>query len=357
VAAIDNLLIRAYQKADEVEISRLLNLVFHEKRPLQEWQWKFQENPAGFSIITIAEWLGKIYGQYASLVIPFKFKEQSVLVGQPVDTVIHPDFRGTGRLLQRLFASASLLAQENNIAFGFGFPNEIHYPVGKRILKYQDIGPLRILFRKLNWRNAVRRRLPMLPQWILHVVGFISNAFYRVSLAAQRRHGIAVREVSTFDERINELWEKAKGSYDILAIRDQQYLNWRYLTRPSGQYRILIGERAGTIVGYLVLKLSQEGEVSLGLVVDGLSLNDAKVDDAMIRAAMGRFLVKKVDYVHCWALKEDRFFQALMRCGFREHPGMKSIPVVCFVFSGEVDETFLKDPRHWHLTIGDTDGV
>jgi hypothetical protein len=159
------------------------------------------------------------------------------------------------------------------------------------------------------------------------------------------------------DERIDALWEKAKDSYGILAIRDQQHLNWRYIARPEGQYTILIGEKAGAIVGYLVLKLRQEGDVITGLVVDGLSLDDPHVDDAMIRAAMRWFLAKHIDYMQCWALEEDRFSRALRRCGFREYPELKPIPVTYFLLSRDVDEGFLKDPRNWHLTIGDADGI
>jgi hypothetical protein len=357
VTASQSLCIRGYQNGDEEQINLLFNLVFQSDRSLEEWRWKFQENPAGGSIITVAEEAGTIYGQYASLVIPFKFQDQTVLAAQPVDNLIHPDLRGGGKLQFSLFARQHSLAQENDIAFGFGFPNKVAYAVGKRLLRYQDLERLPNLFRRLSWRHTLRRRLPRLPRWLVEAVGSLSSRLYRLSLTDREKEGIIIKEVPVFDGRVNALWEEAKKTYGVLAVRDQQHLNWRYAAKPSDRYTLLIGEKVGILAGYIVLKVKQEREGVVGLIVDLLAMEDAAVEDALIRGALRRLSRMQVDYVHCWMLREDRLYQALERCGFQDHPAFPPVPVVFQVFSGGIDEGFLKDPRHWHLTLGDCDNV
>ena len=44
-------LIRSYEKGDEVSINKGFNEVFHLKRPIAEWKWKFDPEGNNSSII------------------------------------------------------------------------------------------------------------------------------------------------------------------------------------------------------------------------------------------------------------------------------------------------------------------
>ncbi len=358
--AVGSLRVRKYQPGDEEEINRLFNLVFQKNRSLEEWRWKFVGNPVKFPpeiAISIADLEGKVVGQYASVVVSFKVGDKVTLAAQPVDNLISPHLRGGGRIQLKLFAAQNALAQEGEVALGFGFPNEIAYSVGKRLLKYQDLCRLPILFRRLNWRNSVRRRIPRLPEWTLDLVDRISAGVYRVCLGRRTAHGVFVQEVPTFDGEIDALWESAKDGYGILAVRDAQYLRWRYLEKPFDRYTILAGKRGGTLAGYVVLKVKQEGAIAVGLIVDFFSVKDAAAEDALVRGALRWFLGKRVDYVLCWMLRENRVYRAMTRYGFCEHPAFPAVPVVYFLFFENLDEGFLKNPDNWYLTWGDSDGV
>jgi Acetyltransferase (GNAT) domain len=360
VTASDSLCVRGYQNGDEEQINRLFNLVFQADRSLAEWRWKFQENPVGLPLnmaITVAELEGKIVGQYASIMVPFKLADKVVLAAQPVDNLVHPEFRGGGRLQLQLFALQPAVAKKGGVVFGFGFPNEIAYAAGKRLLNYQDLGPLPTLFLRLSWRHSFRRRFPKLPGWLVKIVGFLSVNLYKTSLAWHGRRDLVLREVSNFDARINALWESAKDSYDILAVRDRQTLNWRYAMKPFAQYTILINERQGIVAGYIVLKVNRQEQAVVGLIVDIFSLADSMVEEALVRGALSWFSGKGTDYVLCRMLRDDRIYSTLLRCGFQEHAAFAPLPVVYHVFTEEIDERCLREACRWHLTFGDSDGV
>ncbi len=345
--------VRGYQAGDEEEINRLINLIFRETRSLEEWHWKFARD----SIITVAEVDGKIVGHNAYLVARIKFRDTVLRAAQAVDYCVHPEFRTGLRLQHELLTYQPTMACREKIALAFGFPNEFSYPVAKWLLQYQDLFPLLTLFRRLNWRQSVRWRIPHIPRWMLALIRWASNTLYRLRLAAGGSRGILVREVSAFDETIDTLWEVAKKSYEILLVRDRQFLNWRYAANPRHKYIIQVGEKDGTIVGYTVLKMEQDADVLVGRVVDILTIDNRAAEDALLRGALRWFLSRRTDYVLCCALPEDRIFRALSKFGFKERPEFKPPPITYSILSDEIDEGFLRDARNWHITFGESDGV
>ncbi len=345
--------VREYQAGDEEEINRLTNLIFHETRSLEEWHWKFERD----SIITVAEADGKIVGHNACLVARIKYRDKVVRAAQAVDYFVHPEFRAGGRLQRELLAPQPASARKGRIAFAFGFANEFSYPVAKWLLQYQDLFPLLTLFRRLNWRQAVRSRIPQIPCWMLALVGWASSTLYRLRIAAGGSGGILIRKVSAFDETIDAFWEIAKKSYGILLVRDRQFLNWRYAANPRYRYTIQVGKKDGTIVGYAVLKMEQDGDVRVGRIVDILTIDNRAAEDALVRGALRWFLSRRTDYVLCCALPEDRIFRALSKFGFKERPEFKPLPITYSILSDEIDEGFLRDARNWHITFGESDGV
>ena len=42
---MENIIIRRYKEGEEKEINDLFNQIFNEKRPIEEWYWKFRDNP------------------------------------------------------------------------------------------------------------------------------------------------------------------------------------------------------------------------------------------------------------------------------------------------------------------------
>ena len=357
---MEEYIIRKYQDGDEKEINDLFNEIFHETRSLKEWFWKFKKGPLGHvNISFVAESKGKIVGQYANLPLLFKYKEKVLRVAFPVDNFVHPEFRGGMKGIQKeMFEYQNQFAPENNIFFGFGFPNREAYIVGNRILKYKDLGEMPVLFRRLNWRLALKKRLPWVSPSILRIIQFISSIGYRILFETKninRLKDLKVRQIDSFDERLNTFLDKIKEQYEIIGKRDQQYLNWRY-KKPRSSYQILIAEKGDEVVGYIVTKIKEGADERVGYIVDLLTDNTFGVDSALIKEALLGFISKKVDFVICWMLPDKKSYVALCSLGFIQRDDFPSINIVYFIFNPNVvEETFLKDPKNWYLTMGDSD--
>ena len=343
-----NWVIRKYREGDGGQINDLFNLVFRQLRTLKEWRHKFEKNPymtaqSLSSLITVAESEGNIVGLYANLPIIFKMKDSLIRVAQPVDNMIHPRFQGSAKAIRDLFAIQYERAGEDGIYFGFGVPNERYYPIGKRFLGYKDVGMFCTMFKRLNWRLVIRDRIPSFLHSAINPVKRLSTGIMRASLSFRGWEKSArLVNVVRFDERVDNLWERANGRYGVMAVRDSRYLNWRYVEKPDDPYYYLLAEADGEVIGYIILKLKKSLESNVGFIVDILSVEE-RSDKVLIKAALQHFLDEEVDYVLCRALREGLLYKSLLSLGFIEREEFKPTPVVYKLFR-EVDEYFLKEP-------------
>lgn len=350
---VSNTTIRMNRDSDGNDANRLFNLVFGGKRSLNEWRWKFEAVPGGPGVFTVAEVNGKLVAQYPSLPVRLKCGDSVIRAAQSVDALVHPEFRGSGALIARLLSHHVAYVRDHGFAFAFGFPNAVHHRVGKKLLNYKDLFWLHALFRRLSWGHAVRTRASYIPGWALKAIAWTSRILIRVMIPDECSGStLTTREVRDFsDKRFDLLWNAAKENYAVLAVRDSEFLNWRYARNPSHSYVILAAEKGSELVGYTVLSIDRQDDVQKGEIVDLLAV-DGKAEAALIGAALSWFHSQQADYALCYALREDGMSGTLARFGFREHPAFPPIPVVYQLYRQEL-EALLTNSASWHITHGD----
>lgn len=161
--------------------------------------------------------------------------------------------------------------------------------------------------------------------------------------------------INSFDEKFDSFWNRVKGQYEIIGVRDRQYLNWRY-RKPGNNYEVIVAELAGEIIGYIVIKTQIESEHIVGYIVDILIDKSLEASSFLIKQALLRFLSKKVDYVLCWMMKDISLYNTLRNYGFIENDVYPPINATFYTIDKQsLDGTFIGNPRNWYLTMGDTD--
>lgn len=357
---MQDIIIRQYREGDERVINDLFNGIFNEKRPSEEWYWKFRDDPQKSQrMITVAEVNGRIIGQYASLVTLFKYGDRTFPFPQPVDNFVCSDFRGGMKGIQKaMFDGQPEAVARIGAPFGLGFPNRDAYVVGKRMLKYKDIGKMPVLFKLLNLYLPLKKRMPWLPSGVLRAVRSMSAVWFRLLLAASqgpRVPGVRVRTVEAFDRRVDALWERTGQRHKIVAVRDFRYLNWRY-KKPGSNYRILLAERSNEVVGYAVFRVKSNAVSMEGHLVDLFTDGTPGVDRLLVRKALALLTREQVDYALCWMLRDKPSFAALTGLGFSERDSFPPGNIVYFIFDpAAIDETFVTNTENWFLTMGDSD--
>jgi hypothetical protein len=351
-------IIRRYKDGDEVKINKLFNEIFNKNRSMEEWVWKFKKNPLrDINLTVVAEHQGEIIGQYPLLPLLFKYDNTVLKCTTAIDNFIHPSFRGGMKGVQRkMYEYHEEICRKESMSFGFGFPTREHYIFGKRVLKYKDLGQIRVLFRRLNWNLAVKERFPWIPNTFLKIVRSVSSIGFKLLIHLKYRNnlkGIRICEVDSFDERFDAFWDRVKEKYKIIGVRNQKYLNWRY-RKPGADYKVIIAEKGKGLNGYIVTDIRREAEEVKGYIVDLLAIDGA--DSILIKEALLRFISKKVDFVLCWMLPHTVAYALLRRFGFIERSGFPPLNVVYTIYDNEIiDDAFLKDQKNWYLTMADSD--
>lgn len=353
-----NYVVRHFRDGDEVEINRLFNQVFGTNRTLEEWQWKFRRNPAGVIHVEVAEEGGRLIGHYASMPAFFTYQGATIPVSIPCDNFVHPDYRGGLRGVQKAMHDYHTVFSDWFPKFGFGCPNPAHYVIGKRILKYKDVGEIPVLYRRLGLRLGLRSKIPGLPNSLATLISDLARLPSRWALSARLRRagGLRTSVVAGFDERVNALWARVHKSFTIGCVRDLPFLRWRF-SRPGYRYRIVTAARGDELAGYVVTSVRDEAGARVGYMVDMLSDSD-EASAALIARALLQLHADGADYALCWMLADKPQSAVLHQFGFA--PREQAFPAVKVVFQNGDPETIsdsvLGRLENWYLTMADSDG-
>lgn len=348
--------VRPYQPGDEIGINDLFNAMFERRRPLAVWQWKFDRNPATKEkVIAVAESdSGKIVGVYASMPIRFRVGDRTVIAAQPVDNCIAPDYRGGGRMQIALYREFVRRMREIGAGFAFGFPNEVHYKIGKGLLKYLDLTTLIMLDRRLSFRLALRKRTAS--QALRRAGEAVGRGLVGLGLGWHRlgvARDVEIEETGDFDERFDTLWLRINGGASLSPIRDRAYLRWRYLENPGGGFHILCASRDDQLAGYLVGKHEDEPTgARVGYILD-VAAEDERTLRALLWHGLRRFHAVGADWARCGLLPHRTTADPFSALGFRRSVGQ--MPVVYTIYDETLDRQQFEDPRQGDLCLGDSD--
>jgi hypothetical protein len=111
---------------DIPEIIELIKLGLSDKNTIDSFLWKHNENPFGISIGLLACDEEKIVGVRMFMFWEFRKGEKIVKAIRPVDTIIHPNYRGKG--LFKKLTLEGLEICENEYDLVFNTPNKSSYP-------------------------------------------------------------------------------------------------------------------------------------------------------------------------------------------------------------------------------------
>jgi hypothetical protein len=356
---IDTITIDVYKDGDQEELNNLFCDVFSQKRSLREWEWKFKESPIDSRpFIILARSGGKIVGQYACISLWLKYQDKLVKALQPVDNFVYNDYRGGVKGVQaKLMQKSNETAVENGVAVGFGFPNRTGYIIGKRLFNHKDLIKIEVLFKRLSWRSALKRRVKW--RFLVNFAGWISSLVIRFFLAIKGKSVSRVKYtwVSTFDESINLFWEKVKDQYTIMVKRDFIYLNWRYCRKPDNTYHILRAELDGSIVGLVIVKYEDYKDARIGFIMESLAIKDSMVVDSLLKKGLMFLSRNKVDFVLARVSSSDPVKRAFYKKGFSQKEDVWNSHIVYVRYSSHVEESVLCDTSLWHVSFGDCDAA
>lgn len=353
--------IRAYGEGDESKILELRKAVYPAERYNLEqwmrlWRWMYKDHPGGTGRIWLAEDNGKLAGQYSLIFMRLKLGNQIVKASQNIDQMTHPDYRRQG-IATNLGRQALDEVGREGIYVTTAFANEGSYVVDIKT-GFVDICAQRAMIRPLNLENILVKYITnkSLLKICTVSMNLIVKTLYRTT-NAPKVDGLTIARISSFDDRINDLWEKVSNDYKIIVVRDKEYLNWRFVDVPDVEYAIFLAEKEGQILGYTVLKCEKQRGLIFGRIFElVVPLEQQAVAQSLILKAVDFFKEHKADLVLFRLIANKVLYKTLRKSGFiySRFMGGKA-PFLARANTPEVSEKFLSDPEHWFVQTGDSD--
>ena len=184
-----------------------------------------------------------------------RFNDTIFTTGVMVDFVVRPEHRTLfpALLLQKEMHRFALLTHP----VIWGMPNPRAAAVFGRA-GYSCIGQMVRYVRVIRSATYLARYLP---QWLSRVIGPIIDAARRVAgtLSSLTTRGYIVRWQDRPDARFNELWQRSTIPDQIMGVRDQQYLTWRFSECPfySHSFLTLVSTANDRLIGYAACELAR----------------------------------------------------------------------------------------------------
>jgi len=332
------LTIREYRAGDEAAILETFNEVFRqvdpgfEGRTMEEWRWRYLENPSGWRIWLATAPDGSVVSQYAGVAQRVLLEGSPAHFSQAVDSMTDPAWR-RGLKKPGFFVLTGYPYAENyggpppdkdTIMWGLPIPSA--WRIGKTYLDYELI------------RTQLKLVCPL------------------ENLDAGGAGGAEVEEVECFPEEILDLFQRAAEPWGAMAVRDAEQLNWRFVQRPGGNYKIALVRGADGLRGMAVYGSGvfdgDAGAEPEGLVCDWL----VRPGDDGASAALLAWLaeVARADGRECLtALFPDTApdWIAFQEAGFRVHPTRYFLVGRNYVNRYRMRWLY----QNWYYTLGDTD--
>lgn len=334
--------VRHYRPGDEKKIINLLNKFSSIPKNEDWWQWKYQRNPAGESVILVAEAGDDIVGHYALLPWKFKIAERHILAYQAVDAITHTEYQKQGifTLLDNMSIDE---AKARGAPFVFGFPNRLALP-GHLKVGWHIVARLPYLFKILNPLAIIYRK-------------FISTIFnikpdFPSSISGDPDNKIEFRLLA--NDKENNLWKQVESRKPIMAIRDYTFLNWRYKDNPETLYFRVIYEEHGNIKGYITFRMKTIKSLRMGVIVDFIvPHNRYDIAKHLLKAAESIIRTMRVECMFAIISPGTVQLKAFLNKGFF-HPPTKSAIFGIVPLSPNLSLQLSK-AESWFLTFGDGD--
>lgn len=323
------------------------------------YEWKYFKNPIQDGRLWLAEDDNKIAAIKG--VTPKKMKILSNIVngGEMGDSFTQKNYQRRG-IFTRISRVARESAFDDGVSFIYNTPNkDTSLPGYLKKLNHAPI-PIKLhnLIMPINIKNLLIKNLPIhsLSYVLSPIFETISKFMFTINMYGIKKNNIIISQLTgPFVDEVDTFYEKASVNYDIILVRNKDYLNWRYLMNPDNYSILIARDENNLLLGYMVTKVGyfRDNKVSIGFIVDYLILNsNLNIFKKLLYASIKEFYLKKVGYISVWSIKGTFYYKGLVKAGFFPY---KRVPFLCY--QNDIGNLIINNNYKWHFTMGDTDNI
>lgn len=318
-------------------------------------QREYFENPSGDAIIKLAidEENGIMAGQY--VIIPHKI----ICFGKEINTVLSLNtltreaYRG-----QRIFTGLADLAykqaEEDGFKFCYGAPNPNSHPGFIKKLGFVDLVEMPLYVRPLKTSQFLKERGKK-------VIGTLAVPFNFIYRPGKIKDSNIVEINSSNYQIMDSFWNKVANKYNVIGVRNAEYIKYRYLDVPTREYHPFIYLVNNEPVAFIVSRIRYVANMKTGMIADFLYLNGYEKQ----AKKLVRFMNRKIKdlgagLAGCIMMSHSDETKILKKARFIKCPDKllpQPTPLIIRLFDKELEKKGIMDAKNWFFTTGDYDVV
>lgn len=320
------------------------------------WEWQYAGLPSHESKVYINGNKEKILAYYHVPLYYGKVGMEKIIFAMVQDVAVSAKLRGRG-VFKDLATYATKDLMQKDIGLAYTFPNKksIH-----TFIKYNDYKLLATLapyLLPLNSAAILKIKLPvkLLASLSGGVIDFFNNSFRKIKVPATNR----TEYHESFTKEIATLFFNFQSQYEIGLVRDEAYLNWRFMAKPQTKHYLFSLSVEGKTVAAAVFKVDELFDNPSLLLMDFCYCTNG--EEYLLQ------LLQSLRMVYRQWIKEPvtlmftsgngKIFPLLKKAGFikipeRVNPRPLNLLVKKLSYNGPVN---INDKANWHVTLADWD--
>jgi GNAT superfamily N-acetyltransferase len=273
--------VRPARLSEYERIYDLVDTVFGVARPRALYDWAYRRNPLGAARcwVVVEKGRGRIVCSVTHFPWPIARDGEAVCGTLAGDSAVDPEYQrqGISALRRRVQDGNPIHESETRI----GWPNE--KSIGRMRKSghaaevtgplYEGVFPLDASVGRIS-REWARR--------LVAAGGRLREGWARDGDAARR--DLKLEAVGRFDSSFDEATQRCMAWKGFWSPHDAEFLNWRYLDRPVGDYRALAVRADDEVAGYCVIRT--DGDEGKGLLLEFAAPEQGEVPRLVLRSAL-----------------------------------------------------------------------
>ena len=344
--------LRPYQPGDEVALTALFQRVFGREITIDHWFWKFKSFPTTVENVWVVQDREKLVGHYAAMPMWANFQGQIQPIMVSVDTMVDPDYRRQG-MLTVMGEQIYKIWAEAGIAYVIGLPNEKWGSRAQR-LGWQPLFPLQWLARPLRPEVYLAHRLnvPLLAR-----LSFVSKVWHWLGWRRMERDTtVSLSSIQQAGPEFDVLWQSCAQNRSFSTVRDQRWVQWRFLDCPSTNYHLVLAQRHHEPVGYGAYYLHVENRRTIGFIAEILTKdNDIHTFSTISHGIEEQMRQSDVDMIVTQAVPGSCQHAQWRRIGF--YPRRAAFGVQLVPLLADWPLTAMQVPDNWFISGADFDVI
>ena len=362
----EKLILRQYREGDGGGLARLMANNFPVTEGYdtikQTWLWQFKNNTLDEPYVMVAEDRGNLVAQYAVMGFRMNFMGGPIDVALSTSTVTDFNYRGRG-LFPKLARLLYSHIKQRNCKLIYGFPNAQSIDIFLNKLSWFKIQKLPLLIKPINFKHILSEYIKnnILACTLGSFLNRMGEKLSKFPTIGENLKNITIKSTRYFPEETGGLWKMTHLRNRIALIRDNAYLEWRYLKKPQSKYDVNLVYEDNIPIGYLITKLQNNYGLNILFVMDiVIKDDDRKILSYVIDYISHQARMMGADILSMLVLNNHPHYSLFIKKGFLPIPETffpQEIYFCAMSNSEDINVNSLQNKNNWYITWGDTDTI